>query len=176
MSRGSEKKPLDIDVLERFHPAVRRWFRNSFPSPTAAQQRGWPAIAAGGSTLILAPTGSGKTLTAFLWCIDRLMFSPLPVETVDPETPSPFASSVLFRYVANYLYDGDAPLAGRRAHALGIDQSQLRELIGAIKLRELLDEEVLEATEVELQGLGEWRVRHDDDLHDLLLRLGDLER
>ncbi len=65
-------------VLDRFHPSVRTWFTESFPSPTEAQVVGWPAISGGDSTLILAPTGSGKTLTAFLWCIDRLMFSPEP--------------------------------------------------------------------------------------------------
>ena len=64
------------DVLDRFHPAVADWFRESFPTPTPPQQLGWPAIAGGESTLILAPTGSGKTLTAFLWCINRLMFDP----------------------------------------------------------------------------------------------------
>ena len=48
------------------------------PAPTEAQARGWPAIAAGDHTLILAPTGSGKTLTAFLWGIDRLMTEPVP--------------------------------------------------------------------------------------------------
>ncbi len=56
----------------RFHPVVARWFADRFPSPTPAQQRGWPAIAAGRDTLIAAPTGSGKTLAAFLWCLDRL--------------------------------------------------------------------------------------------------------
>ncbi len=65
-------------MLARFHPAVVDWFRASFENPTPPQRQGWPAIAEGQSTLILAPTGSGKTLTAFLWCIDRLMFEPLP--------------------------------------------------------------------------------------------------
>src|SRR5688500_7191282 len=65
--------PLDL-----FHPAVRAWFEGAFPAPTRPQQLGWPAIARGESTLILAPTGSGKTLTAFLWCLNRLMFEAQP--------------------------------------------------------------------------------------------------
>ena len=65
-------------VLDLFHPAVAEWFRSSFEAPTPPQREGWPAISKGQSTLILAPTGSGKTLTAFLWCINRLMFPPSP--------------------------------------------------------------------------------------------------
>ncbi|MGH9374331.1 MAG: DEAD/DEAH box helicase, partial [Vicinamibacterales bacterium] len=66
------------DVLTQFHPAVADWFHASFEAPTPPQTQGWPPIARGESTLILAPTGSGKTLTAFLWCINRLMFEPSP--------------------------------------------------------------------------------------------------
>src|SRR6202008_4634671 len=62
------------------NPAVGAWFQSVFPSPTAPQRKGWPAIARGDSTLILAPTGSGKTLTAFLWCLNRLLFSPPPAK------------------------------------------------------------------------------------------------
>ena len=62
----------------------------------------------------------------------------LRVHTVDSRTPSPFASALLFSYVANYIYDGDAPLAERRAQALSIDQDQLRELMGDADLRELV--------------------------------------
>ena len=64
--------PLD------FSPAVTAWFESSFPEPTAPQALGWPAIGSGAHTLVLAPTGSGKTLTAFLWGIDRLVTSPVP--------------------------------------------------------------------------------------------------
>jgi ATP-dependent Lhr-like helicase len=97
------------------------------------------------------------------------------VHTADTSKPSPFAASVLFRYVANFLYDGDAPLAERRAQALAIDQSQLRELLGEPELRELLDPEALEQTELELQHLDDrHKARSVDAIHDLLLRLGDL--
>src|SRR5690349_18813114 len=66
------------DPLDLFHPAVKRWFTESFGTPTPPQAQGWPAIARGDSTLILAPTGTGKTLAAFLWCINRLMFEAQP--------------------------------------------------------------------------------------------------
>jgi ATP-dependent Lhr-like helicase len=94
---------------------------------------------------------------------------------VDSTIPSPFAASLLFGYVANYIYDGDAPLAERRAQALAIDQSQLRELLGEAELRELLDESALEQVEAQLQHLAEpYQARSADGIHDLLLRLGDL--
>ncbi len=66
------------DALSHFHPVVQGWFRSRFPAPTAAQRRAWPAVASGGSALLLAPTGSGKTLSAFLFALDRLMFAPPP--------------------------------------------------------------------------------------------------
>src|SRR5262252_7590937 len=70
---------MAVDPLAAFHPSVREWFERAFDGPTRAQALGWPAIARGESSLIFAPTGSGKTLTAFLWCLDRLMFAPPPV-------------------------------------------------------------------------------------------------
>jgi ATP-dependent Lhr-like helicase len=99
------------------------------------------------------------------------------VHTVDSRTPSPFASALLFSYVANYIYDGDAPLAERRAQALSIDQDQLRELMGDADLRELLDAGAIEETEEQLQCIVEsYKARTMDGVHDLLLRLGDLTR
>ena len=68
----------DHRVLHAFSPAVREWFATSFPEPTAPQVQGWPAIIGGAHTLICAPTGSGKTLTAFLSALDRLVTSPPP--------------------------------------------------------------------------------------------------
>src|ERR687898_209232 len=66
------------DPLELFHAPVREWFERSFAAPTRPQRLGWPAIARGDSTLILAPTGTGKTLAAFLASLNRLMFEPPP--------------------------------------------------------------------------------------------------
>ena len=65
-----------MDALAAFSPGTRRWFEGAFAGPTPAQELGWPAIARGGDVLIQAPTGSGKTLTAFLYAIDRLNASP----------------------------------------------------------------------------------------------------
>ncbi|HEU5403836.1 MAG TPA: DEAD/DEAH box helicase, partial [Terriglobales bacterium] len=65
-------------MLDLFHPVTAKWFRAVFEDVTAPQREGWPAIAQGDSTLILAPTGTGKTLTAFLWCLDRLMLREPP--------------------------------------------------------------------------------------------------
>jgi ATP-dependent Lhr-like helicase len=99
------------------------------------------------------------------------------VHTIDTRTPSPFAAALLFSYVANYIYDGDAPLAERRAQALSIDQDQLRELMGDADLRELLDLGAIEETEEQLQCLVDtYKARTMDGVHDLLLRLGDLRR
>jgi len=80
----------------------------------------------------------------------------LRVATIDSRVPSPFAASLLFSYVANYIYDGDAPLAERaRAQALSVDQAQLRELLGDAELRELLDADAIEALERQLQHLDD---------------------
>src|ERR1051326_5284807 len=60
-------------ALKPFHPIVRAWFRETLGEPSAPQRDGWPAIASGGHTVILAPTGTGKTLTAFLWELNQLI-------------------------------------------------------------------------------------------------------
>jgi ATP-dependent Lhr-like helicase len=99
------------------------------------------------------------------------------VRVVEVETPhaSPFARSLLFGFVGAFLYEGDAPLAERRAQALSLDSSLLAELLGQAELRELLDPAALAETEAELQRLTEDRAaRHVDDVHDLLRVLGDL--
>ncbi len=68
------------DVLDRFSPATAAWFRGSFSAPTAAQAGAWAAISSGHHALVVAPTGSGKTLSAFLWALDRLAAEPPPAE------------------------------------------------------------------------------------------------
>ncbi len=107
----------------------------------------------------------------------RIRSRSLRVATIESRTPSPFAASLLFNYVANYIYDGDAPLAERRAQALSVDQSQLRELIGDAELRDLLDITAIETVEADLQHLPQrFHAKSTDAVHDLLLRLGDLTR
>ena len=97
------------------------------------------------------------------------------VTTVEPVKPSPFASALLFSYIANYIYEGDAPLAERRAQALSIDQSQLEEILGSTDFRELLDKAAVDEVEAQLQSLDpEYQAKHADGVHDLLLKLGDL--
>jgi ATP-dependent helicase Lhr and Lhr-like helicase len=98
------------------------------------------------------------------------------VVPVDTTSPSPFASSLLFSFIAAYMYEADTPLAERRAAALTLDRDLLRDLLGEGELRELLDPEVVAAVELELQHLTENRqARHADAIHDLLRDLGPLD-
>jgi ATP-dependent helicase Lhr and Lhr-like helicase len=69
-----------VDVLQRFSPATREWFRGAFAAPTSAQVGAWEAISTGQHALVVAPTGSGKTLSAFLWALDRLASEAPPAE------------------------------------------------------------------------------------------------
>ena len=99
----------------------------------------------------------------------------LRVVSVETRAASPFAQGLVFDYVASYLYEGDAPLAERRAQALSLDRALLAELLGTDELRELLDPEAVESLELELQALAEGRqAKTIDGVHDLLRRVGDL--
>src|SRR5215216_2077305 len=94
---------------------------------------------------------------------------------VETETASPFASSLLFDYVATYMYEGDTPNAERRAAALSLDRELLRELLGQEELRELIDSQALAEVEDSLQHRGELaRAKDRDALQQILRRLGDL--
>jgi ATP-dependent helicase Lhr and Lhr-like helicase len=94
------------------------------------------------------------------------------IDLVDVETASasPYAASLLFDYVANYMYEDDTPAAERRAQALSLDRDLLRELLGQEELRDLIDPGALEEVEEQLRGAA----RSPDELHDLLRRRGDL--
>ncbi|WP_257028817.1 ATP-dependent helicase [Micromonospora purpureochromogenes] len=94
---------------------------------------------------------------------------------VETDRPSPFARSLLFGYVGAFLYEGDAPLAERRAAALALDSALLGELLGRVDLRELLDPAVLAETERQLRWLTEQRRPRDaEDVVELLRVVGDL--
>jgi ATP-dependent Lhr-like helicase len=97
------------------------------------------------------------------------------VVEVDTPTPSPFGKSLLFRYVGAFMYEGDSPLAERRAQALALDPSLLAELLGVEGLRELLDPAVLAETEADLQHLSPGRrCRDAEAVFDLLRTSGPL--
>jgi ATP-dependent Lhr-like helicase len=104
-------------------------------------------------------------------------FASRTVRLVEVETPaaSPFARSLLFGYVGMFLYEGDAPLAERRAQALSLDSALLAELLGATDLRDLLDSDAIAEVEAEISRLAPDRqARGTDGVHDLLRAVGDL--
>jgi ATP-dependent Lhr-like helicase len=114
-------------------------------------------------------------MPALAQTLDDVKRRKVRVVTVDSTKPSPFAASLLFSYVASFLYDGDAPLAERRAQALAVDQAQLRELLGDAELRELLDAGAMHDVEQQLQRLDpSFRAKTIDGVHDMLIGLGDL--
>src|SRR4030081_2316972 len=114
-------------------------------------------------------------MPALVATLSDLRSRKIRLATVDSETPSPFASSLLFSYVASFIYEGDAPLAERPPPALAVDQSQLRELLGDAELRERRDGDSMEAVERQLQRLDEpHRAKGADGVHDMLLSIGDL--
>ena len=99
----------------------------------------------------------------------------LSLVEVETQRASPFASSLLFDYVATYMYEGDTPNAERRAAALALDRDLLRELLGQEELRELIDPAALDEVEADLQRLSErTQAANADGLHDVLRALGDL--
>ena len=119
---------------------------------------------------VLDLTGLVELLTA----LHRRELSLIEVETA---TASPFASSLLFDYVATYMYEGDTPAAERRAAALSLDRDLLRELLGQEELRDLIDPGALDRVESDLQFISpERQATSRDTLHDILRTLGDLER
>jgi ATP-dependent Lhr-like helicase len=116
--------------LQDFHPAVARWFETAFPAPTEAQVQAWPAIRAGRHTLVAAPTGSGKTLTAFLAALDGLVRQGLRPEGLPDETVVVYVSPL--KALSNDIrLNLDVPLAGIRAELarLGLPDVHIRSAV-----------------------------------------------
>ena len=118
-----------MDVLDRFHPAVARWFRRTYPAPTAPQIDAWPLIQSGRHVLIAAPTGSGKTLAAFLATIDALVRLGVRAQLRD-ETRVLYISPL--KALSNDIHKNlEEPLAGIREDlvALGYPDVEIRTLV-----------------------------------------------
>jgi ATP-dependent helicase Lhr and Lhr-like helicase len=114
--------------LQDFHPAVANWFRAAFPAPTAAQAAAWPSIRAGQHTLVAAPTGSGKTLTAFLAAIDALVREGVAHGGVLADTTTVVYVSPLKALSNDIHINLEAPLEGIRAELekLGLPDVAIR--------------------------------------------------
>ena len=114
-------------------------------------------------------------LPALVRLLTRLQRRELSLVEVETAVASPMASSLLFDYVATYMYEGDTPNAERRAAALSLDRDLLRELLGQEELRDLIDAGALATVEADLQWVSDDRlVATRDQLHDMLRALGDL--
>ncbi|TWI04542.1 ATP-dependent Lhr-like helicase [Luteimonas cucumeris] len=122
--------------LEAFHPAVANWFRSAFPAPTPAQVAAWPAIRSGRNTLVAAPTGSGKTLTAFMTAIDDLVRQGLALggqDLLGQQAALPDQTTVVYISPLKALSNDirinlEAPLAGIRAELekMGLPDIEIR--------------------------------------------------
>ena len=113
--------------LALFHPAVAHWFSRTFAGPTSAQAEAWPAVRSGRDTLVAAPTGSGKTLTAFMAALDNLFRRGLSPEGLPDETVVVYVSPL--KALSNDIrLNLDAPLAGIRAElaTLGLPDVEIR--------------------------------------------------
>ncbi len=109
------------------------------------------------------------------WLLRSLHRRELSLVEAETQRASPFASSLLFDYVATYMYEGDTPNAERRAAALSLDRDLLRELLGQEELRDLIDQEALAEVEADLQRTSDrTRAANSDGLHDVLRAVGDL--
>ncbi|MER6900524.1 DEAD/DEAH box helicase, partial [Amycolatopsis sp. NPDC000740] len=117
--------PVANDVLDLFTPATSTWFAGAFAAPTAAQEGAWRAAHAGQHALVVAPTGSGKTLSAFLWALDRLAAEPPPANP--RERCRILYVSPLKALAVDVQRNLRAPLAGisQAAHRLGLPAPEI---------------------------------------------------
>jgi ATP-dependent Lhr-like helicase len=114
-------------------------------------------------------------LPALTRLLHDLQTRKIRIAEVDLVDPSPFASGLVFAYVAQFMYEGDAPMAERRAQALTLDRRMLSDLLGTDEMRDLLDFEITVEYEAELQGLAaDRRCSTVEEVADLLRRIGDL--
>ena len=163
-------------LLPRRHPGKRSplWHQRQRASQLLDVARRYPDFPIVLETVreCLQDVYDVPTLTELMARIAQRRVRVLEVET---QTPSPFAASLLFGYVGAFMYEGDSPLAERRAAALSLDSTLLAELLGRVELRELLDPEVIAATARQLQHLSEdRRARDAEGVADLLRLLGPL--
>ena len=118
------------DVLGRFSAPTRAWFESAFAAPTPAQVGAWAAISAGEHVLVVAPTGSGKTLSAFLWALDHLSAAPVPADPL--RRCSVLYVSPLKALAVDVERNLRAPLTGIRQAAARLD-APLREITVGVR-------------------------------------------
>ncbi|KAA1249594.1 ATP-dependent helicase [Mycobacterium simiae] len=163
-------------LLPRRHPGRRSplWQQRQRAAQLLAVARKYPDFPIVLETVreCLQDVYDVPTLVRLMTAIAQRQVRVLEAETA---TPSPFAASLLFGYVGAFMYEGDVPLAERRAAALSLDSTLLAELLGRVELRELLDPEVIAATGRQLQHLSADRAARDaEGVADLLRLLGPL--
>ncbi len=125
--RDNPQMASTLPPLQGFHPAVAAWFARTFPAPTEAQAQAWPLIGSGRHTLVAAPTGSGKTLTAFLSAIDALVRQGLDDDGLPDATRVVYVSPL--KALSNDIHlNLEAPLAGIRAELarMGLPDVEIR--------------------------------------------------
>ncbi|SAK89202.1 Lhr family helicase [Caballeronia ptereochthonis] len=132
-------RPAD-DALQGFHPAVADWFRSRFPAPTAAQARAWPLVHARRSTLVAAPTGSGKTLTAFLAALDELVRDGIAAGGTLPDETRVVYVSPLKALSNDIRVNLEEPLAGI-AQALSDSGAAAPEIRAAVRTGDTTQQE-----------------------------------
>ena len=164
-------------LIPRAYPGKRTplWQQRLQGAEPARGGEGLPAVPDRARDLPRVPSRRARPAQPWSRCCATSSARRISLVEVETPTASPFASSLLFDYVATYMYEGDTPNAERRAAALSLDRELLRELLGQEELRELIDPEALAEVEDSLQHRAELaRAKDRDALQQILRRLGDL--